>query len=444
MRRALKVRHGSRVIGLILFAGASSLGHEIPNARVDRSIQLTLVPGQIALDYEVSLGELTLTQDLRALLDGPLPEGDREAWFDRYGEVVGPLIARGVIVSVNGREISVGFERADWRLEGHPVFVFRLRAAIPPSGRLLLRDGNFVDAEGTSRLAIRGREGVVVRGDDGPGDVAEVPVRPVWELTDAEERRTRQLEVTYLRGGPAVVVAAPLARRPVAASSGRGEGLVRLLGSSAGGSFWGLAVLAFGLGAAHAVQPGHGKTLVLAATVGQGGGVGRGAALAGVLTVVHLGGVLLIAALLAATRTVRYESLDRVLAHAAGFAIAAVGCWRVGRHLAGWGEHEGPEPRLRDGRGIWGLGVAGGLVPCWDAVLLIVLAEALGRLALGVALLGAFGLGMAAVLVAVGTLAGRVRGWAKRWGGRADWPRRLGLAGGVVLAVIGVGMMARS
>ena len=41
------------------------------------------------------------------------------------------------------------------------------------------------------------------------------------------------------------------------------------------------------------------------------------------------------------------------------------------------------------------LGLAGGLVPCWDAVLLIVLAEALGRLRLGLVLLAAFSLGMA-------------------------------------------------
>ena len=50
--------------------------------------------------------------------------------------------------------------------------------------------------------------------------------------------------------------------------------------------------------------------------------------------------------------------------------------------------------------------MAGGLVPCWDAVALIVLAEAMGRLGLGVILLVAFSLGMAAVLVAVGWAAG--------------------------------------
>ena len=42
--------------------------HDIPNARVDRSIQVSLDPGRLEIDYEVSLSELTLTRDLRMLV----------------------------------------------------------------------------------------------------------------------------------------------------------------------------------------------------------------------------------------------------------------------------------------------------------------------------------------------------------------------------------------
>ena len=65
-----------------------------------------------------------------------------------------------------------------------------------------------------------------------------------------------------------------------------------------------------------------------------------------------------------------------------------------------------------------GLGLAGGLVPCWDAVGLIVLATALGRLGTGVILVVAFGAGMAGVLVAVGLLAGRLKAAAMTSGAR--------------------------
>ena len=126
------------------------------------------------------------------------------------------------------------------------------------------------------------------------------------------------------------------------------------------------------------------------------------------------------------TQTERYGEIQLGLAHVAGGVIAAIGLWRLGRHLAGIGEHDHPvvEPSdqnaLTPDRGLVGLGVAGGLVPCWDAIVLILLAEATGRLTLGIVLVLAFGLGMALVLVAVGILAGRIR---SRVVARAGYPR---------------------
>ena len=80
-------------------------------------------------------------------------------------------------------------------------------------------------------------------------------------------------------------------------------------------------------------------------------------------------------------------------------------------------------------------------MPCWDAIVLILLAEATGRLVLGIVLVLAFGLGMALVLVAVGVMAGRIRTHVVRGPDPATygpWERRLGIASGLALAVIGV------
>src|ERR1700684_3348893 len=76
--------------------------HDIPTKRVDRSLQVTLRPGRLTIDYEVSLSELTLTQELRALT-GNLPGGDRAAWLDRYGQVTAPMDAKGLSVTVDGK-----------------------------------------------------------------------------------------------------------------------------------------------------------------------------------------------------------------------------------------------------------------------------------------------------------------------------------------------------
>ena len=215
--------------------------------------------------------------------------------------------------------------------------------------------------------------------------------------------------------------------------------LPELLDRVSGVSVLGLCLIAFSLGAAHAVQPGHGKTLVAATVVGDRGGARRGVVLAVVITLTHTGSVLLVVVGLWLTRSDRYGAIHGALARGAGSRSrrsASGGSGRPWRLRRGGSRGGRPIPR-----GLIGLGVAGGLVPCWDAIGLVVLAEAIGRLALGVALLVFFGMGMAAVLVGVGWLASRLRRNFVRIADRPDWEYRLGIASGLVLTVIGVYLM---
>ena len=78
---------------------------------------------------------------------------------------------------------------------------------MPEHGRLLIHDTNYASSEGTSRLAVRGRDGVRIEGDTLPEDVDQIAIRPVWQLGDDEERRTRQTELPSERR-----VSAPPAR----------------------------------------------------------------------------------------------------------------------------------------------------------------------------------------------------------------------------------------
>ena len=88
------------------------------------------------------------------------------------------------------------------------------------------------------------------------------------------------------------------------------------------------------------------------------------------------------------------------------------------------------------GRLIW-LGVAGGIVPCWDAVILLGFAISSHQLWLGVPLLLAFSAGLAAVLVALGlavvygTKLGAARFRERRWF------KALPIISAVVVIVIG-------
>ncbi len=157
-------------------------------------------------------------------------------------------------------------------------------------------------------------------------------------------------------------------------------------------------------------------------------------------TLTHMGSVLLVALALWLTGATQVETVHTGLARGAGFVIAAAGFWRIGRYVGGYAEHEVVE---HHGKGmsnleVLGLGVAGGLVPCWDAVGLVVLAAALGRSGEGVALVVAFSAGMALVLVAVGWLAWKFKASVFGLDRAPKWQKRLGLACGMILSAIGL------
>ena len=173
MRRSL-----AACLLIVLGRVAPRSAHDIPNARVDRSIQATLEPGRLRVDYEVSLAELTLTQDLRQLV-GELPGADRQGWFEEYGQEVGPLNAKGLLVAVDGDEVDLKADRLRPGDRGAPALHLPLRGRRPPArAGSRLNDTNYAASEGTSRLALRAVGGVAVRGDSLPTDVGPDPDPP--------------------------------------------------------------------------------------------------------------------------------------------------------------------------------------------------------------------------------------------------------------------------
>ena len=445
------------LISIAVPTAPSACAHDIPNQRVDRSIQATLYPGRLQIDYEVGLTELTLTQDLRALV-GTRPGAERSDWLALYGQVTGPLNAKGFLVSVDGVPVIMTSSGYSLSLEEHPRYTFHLEAIVPFEGRLSIRDMNFVSSEGTSRLAIRGLNAVVLEGNDGPPDVEKVPIRPVWELSDSEERRTKQIEIRYhlshnkeepsksvegvdLRNSASYgKIESRADPTPQARSNRRFWGLSFLFDDGSHFSTWLLVIIALGLGAAHAIQPGHGKTLVAAIALGPSARLYQPVLLGLATAVAHLSSVLLLALILWYTGSSRVSTLHEGLMQVTGFVIASTGFWRLGRNLAGYGEHEVESFEISN-RGDWsliGLGLVGGLVPCWDAVGLLVLAAALGRLAAGVVLVLAFCTGMAAVLVLVGCIVWRVKSAAIGREGSPAWQPWLGILCGGFLSIVGL------
>jgi ABC-type nickel/cobalt efflux system permease component RcnA len=209
-------------------------------------------------------------------------------------------------------------------------------------------------------------------------------------------------------------------------------------------------LLAVGLGAAHALAPGHGKTVMAAYLVGLRGTLGQAVTIGATVTVTHTAGVLVLGLVLSTSGAVASERVYPWLGLASGLLLAAVGVGllvraRTGHHHPhphGYGhpDHEstpghhqhhdpGTDPARPLGRrGLVALGLAGGLVPSPSAVVVLVGGIALGQAWFGVALVVAYGLGMAATLTGTGLLLARLRD-------RMD--RRLRLPGGSLAARLG-------
>ena len=205
-------------------------------------------------------------------------------------------------------------------------------------------------------------------------------------------------------------------------------------------SFWVLlsaALIAAGLGALHALEPGHGKTIVAAYLVGSRGTARHAVLLGIVVTASHTAGVYLLGAVtLYASRYIVPEQLYPWLGAISGLSVAGLGIFIFLRHLTGeTGEHSHapgerhshwflslfqpggkeqagePECRQTSRKGTEGalslrelcmLGITGGIVPCPAALVVLLSAFSLHRIRFGLFLITAFSLGLAAVLVAVG------------------------------------------
>lgn len=211
--------------------------------------------------------------------------------------------------------------------------------------------------------------------------------------------------------------------------------------------------LAFFFGAVHALSPGHGKTLVAAYLVGSRGRLADAFYLGGVVTATHTVSVFVLGlgTLYASTRV----SLDRILPQLSlmsGVLVLVFGLWLSWSRLRG--APGGPvdhSPTAAHAHGVGishghshggllSLGVAGGMAPCSEALVLLMLSVSLGRLGLGLLLLAAFTLGLAAVLVAIGSAMVLAGGRFSSAGRENAWVRRLPLVSAAVVTLLGAMM----
>ena len=231
--------------------------------------------------------------------------------------------------------------------------------------------------------------------------------------------------------------------------------------------FFALAV-AVGLGALHALEPGHGKTLVAAYLVGSRGTMKHALLLGFIVTAAHTAGVYLLGAIaLYASQYIVPDRLYPWLEFSTGVMIAGLGATlfiKRSRHRRqGHGRHnhfhdhdhehdhghEHDDDHVHDhhhgtasARELLTLGISGGIVPCPAALVVLLSGVSMNRAGFGLLLIIAFSAGLAAVLIAIGVLMVHARNSISRFQSEGKWVTRwLPITSSAFIVLLGVALI---
>ena len=416
-----------------LLAPSTAAAHPLGNFTVNRYAGIELSGERIYVRYVLDLAEIPTFQ-----------EGERvrqPAFAAEAGE--------SLVLEVDGRRVPL--EPVEHRLRARPgaggletlrfdaVYV---AAPSPPGTRLAFRDTNYASRVGWKEIVVRARDGARIVSSTVPAASASDELRAYPRDLLSAPLDVRSADVRYEPGTGGGT--APSLRAVGAPERGRGgfEALVLAEELSAGVVLVSLLVAAF-WGAAHALTPGHGKAIVAGYLVGTRGRPRHAVILGLIVTATHTAGVFALGLVtLLLSRFVVPERLYPWLTLASGVLVVAVGTGVLAgraRHLRRHAHHSHSHHHHEVGsRGLLGVGVAAGLLPCPSALVVLLSAIALHRIGLGLALIVAFSAGLAATITAIGLLAVLARRAFSRLS--LDGPLSRALPAVSALVILGVGV----
>ena len=215
-----------------------------------------------------------------------------------------------------------------------------------------------------------------------------------------------------------------------------------ILASLAAAFFWGMA---------HALSPGHGKTIVAAYLVGQRGTPWHAAALGAIVTATHTIGVFALGLVtLALSAFIVPEQLYPWLNLVSGVLVVAIGAtvfrsrFRHRGHTHGHTHHHHHEHEAPSRRSLVAVGVTGGLLPCPSALVVLLAAISLHRVAFGMLLIVAFSAGLALSITGIGLVAVFAKQVFKRASFEGRLVRLLPAASALVILAAGLAMTVRA
>lgn len=466
-RRRSVLRAGLAALPLLtlLLLPATASAH--PLDQVVEATYVTVGDGVVDLELKVSPGSL-VAEPIVAALDA---DGDGTI-SDAEGDAYARAMLSALTLTLDGETVTLleaGIEVPT---------VLALRAGY---GEVVIHAaGTLPPIDGATAAAL-----VVTNADTTAGATfqanAFVEAGAAVDLglqTRSEDQRMLRVPVTFGTAAGTAPGTAPVTGSGDAVAETGPTGQLVAFVEDADLSAFGLllaALVAASLGALHALTPGHGKTLVAAYLVGTRGTIRHAVALGGIVTLTHTSSVIAVGIVaLAASQLIVPSVLAPALEVASGLLVVALGARLVaGRLRAARGsraaighaddhrhdhaaitselvhDHGDGRPHAHalpdasvGARGLLAMGVTAGILPCPEALGVMIVSVGLGRIVLGLGLIVAFSVGLGAVLIGLGIAL--VRG--QRLLGRVTpsdprWSTVVPLVSAVVVTALGAGIL---
>ncbi|WP_459348951.1 HoxN/HupN/NixA family nickel/cobalt transporter, partial [Asanoa ferruginea] len=331
-------------VAAVLGLAAPAAAHPLGNFTTNQYAGLRVGTSGVTIDYVIDLAELPAFQARRDEIGDALP-----AWAQHTCTAV----AADTALTVDGQaaRVAVRAARAESRPGSGGLETIRVECAL--RAEATIHEGTTVDYRGTAFENRIGWREVTAVGDRATLTGSSVPAATISGRLSAYPAGTGPLDIRAAHllvrpGGPAAPAVAGFT--DPAPGPGVTAWFDDLIGRPELTLGVGLLALltAMVLGAAHAVAPGHGKTVMAAYLVAQRGRRKQALQLAGTVAAIHTLGVLVLAVALAASLEIAPAAMYGVLKLASGVLVAGLGvvllrrAW-VGRPLAAVGHrgHDG-------------------------------------------------------------------------------------------------------
>lgn len=436
----------------VLAVPATAQAHPLGNFTINTSAALVVRPDDVLVDYVVDMAEIPALQERGTIdvdADGSLSPDETAG----YRSVACEALGSGLHLQLDGKSVRLGVRSSDLSLPTGQaglqtlrlICLFRASLMAGETHHLTLEDSNYAGRLGWREVTAVGDGATLIRSD--------VPSVSASNRLLSYPKGVRPSDVRFatiaFRPGGAALSARSGAQTTQPASGGLLAGFAARPDLSAGLVALMIAA-AIGVGAVHALGPGHGKSLIGAYMVGSGGTLRQAVAVGAAVSVMHTASVLGLGLLvLTAERFFAPERVYPWLGIASGLVALGLGAALLVSRLHALSErhrqgHDHPHPeRPLSRRGLIALAFAGGILPSPSALVVLLGSVSIDRTALGLVLIAAFSLGLAASLVAVGALAIRARHVAT---GRlpTSLMRLMPLASAGCIAIVGLVLTARA